>query len=328
MKVFGIDTLHYNSKKNTMFFGESKLTNSVELGIQQHTAELLLMDYKLSEECKLITLRENDIRCKLGVVQEITKFGRKLILNDNLSILNLKKEDLAFNIAIVYFIAHGEEFDYDLITKKIKNFRKKIKFKDIKVYCVTLPIKNKEGFNYIIGKLNIAFRSFVQGTLFISLIIMILSSIFYGIIGLPSALLFGLICGITNIIPYIGPFIAFFPGLIIAFQDSTFMAVKFVIVWFAVQLLHGDLVIPRVMGDRLQIHPITILIVLLVMGDLMGIVGVIFGIPIYTLVKLLVTFIFRKFKQRYNKFYGDKGEYEHSSFSEEDLKASYTVSLL
>jgi predicted PurR-regulated permease PerM len=96
------------------------------------------------------------------------------------------------------------------------------------------------------------------------------------------------------------------------------MAVKFVIVWFAVQLLHGDLVIPRVMGDRLQIHPITILIVLLVMGDLMGIVGVIFGIPIYTLVKLLVTFIFRKFKQRYNKFYGDKGEYEHSSFSEED----------
>lgn len=146
MKVFGIDTLHYNSKKNTMFFGESKLTNSVELGIQQHTAELLLMDYKLSEECKLITLRENDIRCKLGVVQEITKFGRKLILNDNLSILNLKKEDLAFNIAIVYFIAHGEEFDYDLITKKIKNFRKKIKFKDIKVYCVTLPIKNKEDF--------------------------------------------------------------------------------------------------------------------------------------------------------------------------------------
>ena len=146
MKVFGIDTLHYNVNKNTMFFGESKLTNSVELGIQQHTAELLLMDYKLNEECKLITLRENDIRCKLDIVHEITKFGRKLTINDNLSILKIKKEDLAFNISIVYFIAHGEEFDYDLITKKIKNFRKKIKFKDITVYCVTLPIKNKEDF--------------------------------------------------------------------------------------------------------------------------------------------------------------------------------------
>jgi len=146
MKVFGIDTLHYNTNENTMFFGESKLTNSVELGIQQHTAELLLMDYKLNEECKLIILRENDIRCKLDIVHEITKFGRKLTINDNLSILKIKKEDLAFNIAIVYFIAHGEEFDYDLITKKIKDFRKKIKFKDITVYCVTLPIKNKEDF--------------------------------------------------------------------------------------------------------------------------------------------------------------------------------------
>ena len=146
MKVFGIDTLHYNADENTMFFGESKLTNSVELGIQQHTSELLLMDYKLNEECKLITLRENDIRCKLDIVHEITKFGRKLTINDNLSILKIKKEDLSFNIAIVYFIAHGEEFNYDLITKKIKDFRKKIKFKDITVYCVTLPIKNKEDF--------------------------------------------------------------------------------------------------------------------------------------------------------------------------------------
>ena len=146
MKVFGIDTLHYNANENTMFFGESKLTNSVELGIQQHTAELILMDYKLNEECKLITLRENDIICKTDIIYEITSFGRKLTMNGNLSILKIKKEDLAFNIAIVYFIAHGEEFDYDYVTRKIKDFRKKIKLKNITVYCVTLPIKNKEDF--------------------------------------------------------------------------------------------------------------------------------------------------------------------------------------
>ena len=54
--------------------------------------------------------------------------------------------------------------------------------------------------------------------------------------------------------------------LFIAAQDSTGMLIKFLIAWFAIQLLHGDLVVPRVMGDRLQIHPITILVVLLVMG--------------------------------------------------------------
>ena len=146
MKVFGIDTLHYNANENTMFFGESKLTNSVELGIQQHAAELILMDYKLNEECKLIALREADIRCKLDIVHEITKFGRKLTINDNLSILKIKNEDLAFDMAIVYFIAHGYKFDYDFVTTKIKNFRKKIKFKNITIYCVTLPIKNKDDF--------------------------------------------------------------------------------------------------------------------------------------------------------------------------------------
>lgn len=96
------------------------------------------------------------------------------------------------------------------------------------------------------------------------------------------------------------------------------MAIKFVLVWFIVQLLHGDLVIPRVMGNRLQVHPITILIVLLVMGDLLGLMGVIFGIPIYTLIKLLVVFTFKKFKQRYNKYYGDQGVYQKAEFSEKD----------
>jgi predicted PurR-regulated permease PerM len=90
------------------------------------------------------------------------------------------------------------------------------------------------------------------------------------------------------------------------------------IAWFAVQLLHGDLVVPRVMGDRLKIHPITILVVLLVMGDLMGIVGVIFGIPIYCLLKVLVVYVFRKFKQRYNRYYGQEGKYFHSAFTSKD----------
>ncbi|MGC3666896.1 AI-2E family transporter, partial [Enterococcus faecalis] len=83
------------------------------------------------------------------------------------------------------------------------------------------------------------------------------------------------------------------PGLIIAFQDSTFMVVKYVIVWFAIQLIHGVFVIPRVMGDKLKVHPITILLVLLVLGELFGLMGVIFGIPMYCLVKVTVIYLFR-----------------------------------
>ena len=143
-----------------------------------------------------------------------------------------------------------------------------IDFEGVKKIFNYIPIKNKEGFNYIIGKLNIAFRSFVQGTLFISLIIMILSSIFYGIIGLPSALLFGLICGITNIIPYIGPWIGGAICVIVGLTVSPLTGILAGVVAFAIQQVDGMILQPLIMSKTMKLHPVTIMIGLLVFGYL------------------------------------------------------------
>ena len=177
-----------------------------------------------------------------------------------------------------------------------------------------VPPKFRTDFQTLTKIANQQLGAFLKGQIIASFILGAVYWVTFLLIGLEFASILAIAAGILCIIPYIGPFIAFFPGLFIAFQDSTFMAIKFILV----QLLHGDLVVPRVMGNRLQIHPITILIVLLVMGDLLGLMGVIFGIPIYTLIKLLVVFTFRKFKQRYNKFYGDQGVYQKADFSEKD----------
>ncbi|OQO70332.1 AI-2E family transporter [Enterococcus villorum] len=181
-----------------------------------------------------------------------------------------------------------------------------------------IPPKFRTDFRTLTKIANQQLGDFLKGQIIASFILGAVYWVTFLVIGLQFASILAIAAGILCIIPYIGPFIAFFPGLFIAFQDSTFMAVKFVLVWFIVQLLHGDLVIPRVMGNRLQVHPITILIVLLVMGDLLGLMGVVFGIPIYTLVKLFVVFTFKKFKQRYNKYYGDQGVYQKADFSEKD----------
>lgn len=181
-----------------------------------------------------------------------------------------------------------------------------------------IPPKFREDARELIKIGNQQMGDYLKGQVIASLL---LGLIYWGVfllIGLKYATILALSAGILSIIPYIGSFLAFLPGLFIAFQDSNFMVVKFVIAWFAVQLLHGDLVVPRVMGNKLQIHTVTILIVLLVMGDLLGLVGVIFGIPIYALIKMVVVFIFRKFKGRYNRFYGDEGLYQDTDFSEED----------
>lgn len=171
-----------------------------------------------------------------------------------------------------------------------------IDFEGVKKIFNYIPIKNKEGFNYIIGKLNVAFRSFVQGTLFISLIIMILSSIFYGIIGLPSALLFGLICGITNIIPYIGPWIGGGICVIVGLTVSPLTGILAGVVAFAIQQVDGMILQPLIMSKTMKLHPVTIMIGLLVFGYLFGILGMIFATPIMASIKIIASY----YNEKYN----------------------------
>ena len=171
-----------------------------------------------------------------------------------------------------------------------------IDFEGVKKIFNYIPIKNKEWFDYIIGKLNIAFRSFVQGTLFISLIILILSSIFYGIFGLPSALLFGLICGITNIIPYIGPWIGGAICVIVGLTVSPLTGILAGVVAFAIQQVDGMILQPLIMSKTMKLHPVTIMIGLLVFGYLFGILGMIFATPIMASVKIIASY----YNEKYN----------------------------
>ncbi|MFT8900813.1 AI-2E family transporter [Liquorilactobacillus nagelii] len=178
-----------------------------------------------------------------------------------------------------------------------------------------IPPNFRPDFHELGAIVNQQIGGYLKGQIVASIILGLIYWPLFYLIGLKYATILALTAGIFSIIPYIGSFVAFLPGLIVAFQVSFWMAVKFVIVWFVVQFLHGQLVVPRVMGDNLQIHPLTVLLVLLVMGDLLGLVGVIFGIPIYCLIKVLVIYLFRRFKQRYNRFFGEKGKYEDTEFS-------------
>ena len=146
MKVFGMDTVHFNEETNTMYYGESKLTNSIDLGLQQHINELDLIDFKINEECQLLAQFNNNMRSSEKVKNKVTNFGIKMTVDKTLSFLKLKKEEKPYSVALVFFVAHGEKYDYDFITNKVNAFREKINVKDIEINCVTLPIKNKNDF--------------------------------------------------------------------------------------------------------------------------------------------------------------------------------------
>lgn len=174
-----------------------------------------------------------------------------------------------------------------------------------------VPPNFREDFKMLVKKSDEQLSAYLKGQLVSSAVLGLMYWGTFLLIGLNYATVMAFLVGLLSLVPYIGSFITFFPGLIIAFQQSFLEAVIFVVAWFVIQALHGNFVMPQVMGDKLQLHFLTILLVVLVMGDLLGFVGVLFGIPIYSLLKIGVQYIFERFKRRYNRFFSeDKGSYE------------------
>lgn len=134
----------------------------------------------------------------------------------------------------------------------------------------------------------------------------------YLIIGLDYAFALAVIATITAVIPYIGATIGIVPALVVAAFTSPSMLLKMAIVWVVAQAIQGNLIEPNIIGKSLKMHPLTIIIVLLIMGNLLGLIGMILGIPIFAIIKVLFDYIFEKFKKHYNRFYGNvAGTYEY-----------------
>ena len=180
-----------------------------------------------------------------------------------------------------------------------------------KAYCLhLLPPKYRGDAEEILKNMDVQVGSYIRGQIIVATCIGILLYIGYLIIGLEYAITLAIVAAVTSVVPYLGPMIAVSPAIIIALVDSPFMLVKLAIVWAAVQFLEGHFISPNIMGHTMKIHPITIMFVLLIGGNLFGVVGVILGIPGYAILKVIIVYLFGKFKQRYNKFYGeDAGSY-------------------
>lgn len=174
-----------------------------------------------------------------------------------------------------------------------------------------LPPKLRSEVDQILTNMDVQVGSYIRGQIIVASCIGILLFIGYSIIGLDYAITLAIIAAVTSVVPYLGPTIAISPAIIIAIVHSPIMLLKLAIVWAAVQFLEGNFISPNVMGITMKIHPLTIIIVLLVGGNLFGLVGMVLGIPGYAILKVIIVHLFNKFKLRYNRYYGEEnGEYE------------------
>lgn len=161
---------------------------------------------------------------------------------------------------------------------------------------VTINANIKKDTYELVMNINNILRNYVKGTLLSSFIVFILSTIIFYIIGLDSALLFGFICGITNIIPFIGPYIGASIPVLVAFTKNTTFGIIVTVMIFAVQTIEGNIIQPIIMSKSVKIHPVTSIISLLIFGYFFGFLGMIFAVPLIASLKEIYYYLVKKYK--------------------------------
>lgn len=139
---------------------------------------------------------------------------------------------------------------------------------------------------------NMIFGKFISGKIIDSLIIGILTFIVLTIFKMPYTVLISFIVGITNVIPFFGPFFGAIPSAIIILFVSPIKALWFIVIIIIIQQLDGNIIGPKILGDSIGISAFWILFSLLIAGKFFGIVGMIIGVPafavIYSIIKEII----------------------------------------
>ena len=179
-------------------------------------------------------------------------------------------------------------FDYERIVSNIYSIVPK------KYKCVVINLSQD---------VSSTVRRCVNGTLLVALFVFILDSICFLVIGLENALLLGMVCGITDLIPYVGPYIGGAIAVLVGFTESKRLGILCLIVCLVVQVIESYVLQPVVMSKSIKISPVVIIVTLLLFGRIFGVFGMIMATPILAMIKVILTQlgpVLRKCKNKYS----------------------------
>lgn len=241
------------------------------------------------------------------LVNWINDFFNKITSNSNIDLNSVKTEliskieDYGMNIAsslpevMVNIVKSFFSGMGTFLVGAIIGFFLLISFDGTDKVMAFLPKKVHSNITPLFNKIEASLRKYVQGTLTLSTLVFLVSSLGFAISGLKSALLFGLFCGIANIIPYVGPYLGAAPAVIVGFSQGMPIGVGVLITAVVVQLIEGNILNPIVMSKTMKIHPVTIILGLLIFGHFWGIVGMILATPIIAIFKVIFEYFDNKY---------------------------------
>lgn len=164
-----------------------------------------------------------------------------------------------------------------------------------------IPKRLRPEFSKILRNIDSTLSDYINGLVLVSVALGVLLFVGYVIIGLKYALILSVIALIFTTIPFLGPFLAIAPALLISISGGPVLMLKVVIVFLIVQQTESNIISPLIIGHRLHIHPLTIILLLIAAGSLYGLIGLLFATPLYAIAKIILGSLYKMYQIRYSK---------------------------
>lgn len=158
-----------------------------------------------------------------------------------------------------------------------------------------VPKRFKNSAERLLDEIGSIIYKFINGTFIDCFVLFLISCIGFSLIGLKAPVFFAFFCAITNVIPYIGPYIGGAPAMLVGFTMSPLTGLLTLLFMIVVQTIEGNFLQPMIVGKKLDLKPVTIVISLLIFGHFFGIIGMIIATPIVAILKAIYLFFDEKY---------------------------------
>lgn len=163
------------------------------------------------------------------------------------------------------------------------------------------------------------FEKFIVGKIIDSIIIGIINYFFMVIIHMPYALLISVVVGVTNVIPFFGPFIGAIPSIVLLLLVSPFTALQFAVWILVVQQVDGNIIGPKILGQTTGLPSFWVLFSILLFGGLFGIVGMIIAVPTWAIIYRTISRVSEHFLRK-KGLEPDSSSYVNLDYIDEESK--------
>jgi predicted PurR-regulated permease PerM len=138
--------------------------------------------------------------------------------------------------------------------------------------------------------------AYIRGQLLLCVFVGGLATIALAIIGVPFALLLGLIAGILEALPYVGPILGAIPALVVALLSNPGSALWVAVAFFAIQQVENLVLAPRIAGSSVKLHPALVMVVLVIGNELAGFLGMLVAVPVTALIRDMFKYLYLRFQ--------------------------------